>query len=118
MTGIRILMLFKQKKMMIKMVLPDNDAYLDINSSMKLPPITKEHITLYFLQFHKNPNDGKSLYEARFLHILRAAFIGDSCYFKGYVKASMKRIMYEANVKLSIKVRFWSATVNVLLVVE
>ncbi|GBP12646.1 hypothetical protein EVAR_10297_1 [Eumeta japonica] len=33
-----------------KMVLPDNDAYLDINSSMKLPPITKEHITLYFLQ--------------------------------------------------------------------
>ncbi|XP_041968197.1 uncharacterized protein LOC121725370 [Aricia agestis] len=86
-----------------KMVLPESHAYRDINSSMKLPPITKEHITLYFLQFHKNPKDGKSLYEARFLHILRAAFIGDSCYFKGYIKASMKRIMYEANVKLSIK---------------
>ncbi|GBP98123.1 hypothetical protein EVAR_90271_1 [Eumeta japonica] len=36
-----------------KMVLPDNDAYLDINSSMKLPPITKEHITLYFLQIQE-----------------------------------------------------------------
>ncbi|KAL0884189.1 hypothetical protein ABMA27_016194 [Loxostege sticticalis] len=43
---------------------------------------------------------GKSLYENRYLLILRAVKIDDLAFIKGFCKASMKRIQYEINIKI------------------
>ncbi|CAH2087127.1 unnamed protein product [Euphydryas editha] len=84
----------------VKMDLPSIDLYWDINASTNLPPVTKQHIQLYYNQFNKKPDDGLQLYEARFLVVVRAATAGEYTFVKGITRASMKRLQYEVNIKI------------------
>ncbi|CAF4946338.1 unnamed protein product [Pieris macdunnoughi] len=73
----------------VKMDLPSIDVYRDINASTSLPPVTKQHIQLYYNEFHKKQVDGLQLYEARFLVVVRAATVGEYTFVKGLTRASI-----------------------------
>lgn len=63
------------------------------------------YVLLYLLNFNsfrcsQSLIKGKSLYENRYLLILRAVSINDFTYVKGFCKAAMKKTQYEVNIKL------------------
>ncbi|KAL4709806.1 hypothetical protein ACJJTC_001260 [Scirpophaga incertulas] len=84
-----------------QMELPNETLFRDVNSNTLLPPLTKQHIHLYFSRFNKKTDDGFNMYESRYLLVLRSCVIGHDTFIKGICKASMKKLQYEVNIKLT-----------------
>lgn len=79
---------------------PASHQFKDINADSSLPNITKQEIQEYFERYNAKPN-GELLYESR--HLITARFCSDSVhtFLKGECKASMKKVAYVVDVKLS-----------------
>ncbi|XP_041969662.1 uncharacterized protein LOC121726382 isoform X1 [Aricia agestis] len=65
------------------MDVPAAETFRDINSSVVLPKITKQHIQSYFDRFNKNIGDAIKLYESRYLYVLRSSQQGQDTFLKG-----------------------------------
>ncbi|CAH0723986.1 unnamed protein product, partial [Brenthis ino] len=82
------------------MVIPNDEYYKDINDNTPLPPLQKDQVQQYFEGCNQALVKGKSLYENRYLRLLRAVTIKDFIFVKGICKATMKNTQYEVNIKL------------------
>ncbi|KAL0895959.1 hypothetical protein ABMA27_011961 [Loxostege sticticalis] len=79
---------------------PALEKFRDINADSPLPSLSKHAIQLYFERFNSKPQ-GEILYESR--HLLTARFCSesDNIYIRGQCKASMKKVAYVVDAKLS-----------------
>ncbi|XP_045449980.1 uncharacterized protein LOC123658665 [Melitaea cinxia] len=83
-------------------VCPPSDTFRDINADTLLPMITRQAIQEYFVNYrYSTQPKGLLLYESRHLVTARFSNEGNYTYVRGQCKASMKKVAYVVDVKLS-----------------
>ncbi|KAL1487859.1 hypothetical protein ABEB36_015509 [Hypothenemus hampei] len=81
---------------------PSADKYKDMNSNCNLPSLKKLNIFNYLERFDVTSEKGRKMYENKFLLNVRVAMNGNTYFFKGKCKASMKKsISYIIDIQIS-----------------